>query len=294
MKLKNLIIGFVLLFNLIGNLSILFPTISPRIEPLDSINNIDLLADLEPFLQFQMNTRILPYSISRKLETDSASSVTSEHNALSWKPLSRSVYTIYFWSTDGRCRKHMGVAIHANSLLSSNHFLPSQLTSEDVQRIEIINAYGDAHVIDHPEEFSIMPFNSYTLIVFKENFLQAENIAALGDVADLKAGDEAYQAVVKGAPEGLYPTQIAGNLTIQADEQHEYSALMVSTDKTSVGDSGSPLYVQGVVYGINNSGNGLYGMITDPAQIYLTIQQISSTLAQQSEKCNTAEKIGLQ
>lgn len=284
MKLKNLIINVLLLLPLTGYP---FPTLaSPPTATPSSIasptGNSPATATPVFTDTLLMNSPLTQEIAPSYLGLDIAESEAYTKKVR--KPLPKSFYTIRFCATDGLCRRHIGVAIQGNALLSSNHFLPRKLSPGDVTRIQISNSYSDVHEIDNTEDFLIRQEGGYTIIVLKENVIPENNIASLGDVDSLTKGDDAYQAVVNGAPAGIYPTKIKGPLTVLSSSSREYQAITVFYDRTITGDSGSPLYVNGVVYGVNNSGDGIYGAVTDPGQIYQTINNISTRLNRQKNQ----------
>lgn len=291
MTLKNLIMNLLFFCQLLANISpslIALPAmmVAPS-EKNSSIRQDNFLTNLPHSLRKQHGANdFLNVDHLKTMDDpsfDANAVLETQNDAQNRMDLPKSVYIIYFWAADGRCRKHVGVAIHPNALLSSNHFLPLSITSDNVFQIQIRNAYGDVHDIADPSEFVIEPSNAFTTIVFKEKIIPEENTAKLGNMDDLRITDQAYQAVIKGAPEGIYPTQIEGSRTILNLKKQEYLALVISTDRTTTSDSGSPLYVNDLVYGVNNSGNGNYGMITDPELVYRNIEQISLALNQGKE-----------
>jgi hypothetical protein len=270
MKLKNFTINFVLLLPLIGSLSPFSASPQKAIAAPISTNE-------------QMTSSPVPLAqktASSRLDLAGAERDTFE-NVTGRKPLPKSFYSIHFWTSNNLFGTHVGVAVRGKALLSSNHLLPPYLPPENVSRIKIFNSYGDVHDIKDSESFSILLENGYTTIVFKENIIPEENVSPLGDVNSLSKGDQVSQAVVNGAPVGTYPTKFKGHLTLTSAYSREYQAFTVFSDLTVGGDSGSPLYVDGVVYGINNSGNGIYGAITNPEQIYRTIDNITTRLNHQ-------------
>ena len=202
----------------------------------------------------------------------------SGENAKDQESLPKSFYTIYFWTTDGVCREHIGVAIQGNALLSSNHLLPKRINPGDVSRIQMKNAYGDVYESANPADFLIRQEPGYTILVFKNEVIPEDSIAKIGDVDSLVVGTKAYQAVTNGAPAGIYSTEISGAITVLSIGLGEYQGVTIFPDRTVTGDSGSPLYVNGVVYGVNNSGNGIYGAITDPGGVYQMIDGLSGQL----------------
>jgi hypothetical protein len=111
-----------------------------------------------------------------------------------------------------------------------------------------------------------------SLFVFRAN--PFKDLAILGDIDELEPGVFAEQAIFVGAktrgiPVGLYPATIGHtNGFVRNQRKTEYKSFKVSydltTSQTSIGnDSGAPLYINNRIYGINNSGNGNYGAITD-------------------------------
>jgi hypothetical protein len=95
----------------------------------------------------------------------------------------------------------------------------------------------------------------------------------MGDARDLSIGDSVQQSVFMGDAPGLYKTKVQNFYSPENLRGVTYAALVVSPDKTIGGDSGSPLYSNGEVYGVNNSGAGIYGQVTDPQAINNLVEQ---------------------
>jgi len=92
----------------------------------------------------------------------------------------------------------------------------------------------------------------------------------LGDADLLKPEDKVEQAVYKGAAAGLYPVTIMdpyGHATNSRGVEYRAIYIQPDEDQTTFGDSGSGLYLNGTVYGVNNSGEGIYGAITSISHI---------------------------
>lgn len=194
--------------------------------------------------------------------------------------LPASYYAIRFLTTDGVWHRHNGVAIQPNALLSSDHLLPSTLQPEDVLHLQITNNLGDIHEVNVTDGFLIQPDHGYTFIVFRDPIIPTANLAQLGDADELQFGEVVYQSVVIGAERGLYPTFIRDRFPARENTPQAFTAFRVSPDKTIVGDSGDPVYLNGKVYGINNAGDGLCGSITDPEGIYQTLETLTTLLRQ--------------
>ena len=159
-----------------------------------------------------------------------------------------------------------GVVVATNAILTHNH------VSANVTQIAVFDSSGALLYAAGPGDFEIVIVDGgTTLIVFRNDFIPEANVAPMGDVDDLATGSTAEQAVYEGATRaapGLYSTTIEHtDVIIYNTAGVPYRAITVSPDFTIPGDSGSPLYVDGRVYGINNSGNGNYGAIRNPENI---------------------------
>jgi len=281
MKLQNLISIVLFFLSLPGNYTTQLTLNSSMMSPSISFVNFSALWDT--------NVRTLAVVDQAQLHNEVPAEMEAAVDTNVREPLPNSYYAIRFLTTDGTWRRHNGVAIQSNALLSSDHILPSDVKPEDVVQIQITNPNGDVQDVYIADGFLIQPEHGYTVIVFSENIIPEQNIALLGDADELNVGTLARQAVVIGADDGIYPTFIQDRFTAHAIDGQAYPALRVSPDKTIVGDSGDPLYIDGVVYGINNAGDGICGAITDPNAIYETVKMLTAGL--NAQRANTTENM---
>ena len=172
------------------------------------------------------------------------------------KATPRSQYIIQYTTKDGTTRKHIGVAVGGNALISSNHLLPEGVAPNDVMSIQIMNTHGDTYQSPNESYFKITVSGEYTVIVFSNTAVPDENVASIGSVEELVVGDYVEQSVSKGTSPGVYPTRIQSIGNLDPYSEKGYIGIGVNPDLTIVGDSGSPLYLNDqTVVGVNNSGS---------------------------------------
>lgn len=98
----------------------------------------------------------------------------------------------------------------------------------------------------------------------------SNDTALLGNADLLKPEDKVEQAVKRGATAGLYPVTIMdpyGRSTNIRGVEYRAIYIQPDEDQTTSGDSGSGLYLNGTVYGVNNAGKGIYGAIINISHI---------------------------
>ncbi|MFC1976437.1 hypothetical protein ACFLXQ_08560 [Chloroflexota bacterium] len=184
-----------------------------------------------------------------------------------------------------------GATIETNTILSHNHHLSSNQTTADIQSIVIEDASGKLLHVAEAGDFlmagDVELGGGLSLFVFKAD--PFKHLALLGDVDGLEPGMLAEQAIFVGAktrgiPVGLYPATIGyTNGFVRNQRKTDYKSFKVSydltTSQTPIGnDSGAPLYINNRVYGVNNSGNGNYGAITDISLIRHLIADMTQKL----------------
>ena len=169
-----------------------------------------------------------------------------------------------------------GVAIAPNAVLSHNHYEGSWGTAQAFEAIRIETSDGSVHLAENGA-FSFAGDSDVggglSLFVFKDDFIDPQDVASMGDSGDLGLGDSVQQSVFIGGEPGLYNTKIQDFYSTWNLRGVTYDALVVSPDRTIGGDSGSPLYSNGYVYGVNNSGDGIYGKITNAQSINDLVKQ---------------------
>jgi hypothetical protein len=169
-----------------------------------------------------------------------------------------------------------GATIDTNAILSHNHHLSPDQTPADIQCVVVEDISGNQLYVAKAGDFLMAGDDELggglSLFVFKAN--PFKDLAILGDIDELEPGALAEQAIFVGAKTrgmavGLYPATI-NNLSgfVRNQRKTDYKSFKVSydltTSQTPIGnDSGAPLYIDNRVYGVNNSGNGNYGAVTD-------------------------------
>jgi YD repeat-containing protein len=187
-----------------------------------------------------------------------------------------------------RSGKGAGVAVDTNAILSHHHHTGRGFKAAHLVSVEIFDASGNRiHLAETSKGEVAMLADadmdwSMTLIVFKHDIWAGRGTALLGDADGLKKGDSVLQSVSRGAPPGLYPTTVDNPdfSRRDGDKNQDYRALSVSSDRTRSGDSGSPLYDETgqVVYGVNNSGAGVYGAIREIGRTRAQIATLTQAL----------------
>jgi RHS repeat-associated protein len=170
-----------------------------------------------------------------------------------------------------------GVIVAPNAILTHNHFFNKDIgvTPETLSSISVRSADGDSRVWANSGEFTVISGeelggmnNGLILIVF-ENDLNGGSIAPMSRAGSHLNGIDAYQSGYEGTEPGLYNTQITDGDAEFIYDGNSFSGIRVAPDITTQGDSGSPLYVDGAVVGVNNQGNGQCGAITNVPLIHL-------------------------
>jgi hypothetical protein len=167
------------------------------------------------------------------------------------------IKVFYKNTTHEPIRGGAGVVIDTNAILTHNHLLFSGETFANIKEIQV--TYGSRVWTFDPNEFLMTGDaelgGGLGLLVFESDFMAATDVVPLGDADELKMWDRGEMPVVYGAePDGLYPVQVS-NTDQRATNIRgiDYIGLAVWPRRTTQGDSGAPLYVDGCVYGVNNA-----------------------------------------
>ena len=170
-----------------------------------------------------------------------------------------------------------GVAVAPNAILTHNHLDSLANPIENVLEIEVFANDGTMFTLDQGD-FSFAGDSELggglALIVFDG---ELPNYSNMGGADLISPGMDAQQAVATGATPGLYGTEIQNpDAQITNLRGVTYDAITVAPDKTVGGDSGMPLFVNDQVYGVNNSGEGIYGAINNPGFVRKLISRFSN------------------
>jgi RHS repeat-associated protein len=181
----------------------------------------------------------------------------------------------------GRSVETAGVVMSPNVILSHGHFLAGGETPDDIKSITV---GGRLFYPGEGEDYLYVTFHgNLSLFVFRYDIFSPDQVAPLGDADDLETGMIAQQSVYRGVPRqsrGLYHTGIVATDLAWVDRGITHRHFQVSPDLTITGDSGSPLYIDGVVYGVNNRGEGYYSAVTDIPLIQSLIMDMEEKLEQ--------------
>ncbi len=177
-----------------------------------------------------------------------------------------------------------GVIVATNAILTHGHHIKRGESPDDLASVTLRNRHGVRMRPDIPaRDFTFVELDDVSLIVFRSEMFSLDQVALLGNAAELEPGRIAYQAIYQGTPSrrrsqtGLYSTRVVETRLMYTDNRRgiQYECLRVRPDLTIGGDSGAPLYVNGHVYAINHGGRGVFTSVTNPSHILNLISILS-------------------